>query len=148
MLDTIADTIADTDFDAAYQEILAEHIAGDCPEDCAFCLEDGHKSPIRLGHPASKPPAVAGYRLTFGRHKGKLLSEVPGDYLNWVLKADSSDSKSSRWMHDAKQAIRHFRGETRVSAPPRKKRRGKNKSSRAVKTARRALAKDRLNYKY
>ena len=43
----------------------------------------------------SKPePRTPNSRITFGKHKGKKLSELPTDYIDWLLnKADNLDSE-------------------------------------------------------
>ena len=49
--------------------------------------------------------------LPFGRHRGKLLPDVPSDYLAWLLRA----VKLSRGLRDAVAAELVGRG---VAAPP------------------------------
>ncbi len=78
-------TLTDESFELAYQELLAEHIAGDCPDDCAWCEEEAaEREPLKLDIPGrnAAQPAADGYRFTFGQHKGKLLNEVPDRYLD------------------------------------------------------------------
>ena len=126
------DTLTDTDFDTLYQELLAEHVSGDCPEDCAFCLEDGEKSPLRIGQVPSVEPERSGYQFTFGRHKGKTLREVPADYLDWALNLPCSAEKKDTWLRQAKNAIRRFQGKREVPEPRTKeqKKHRKNNSHR------------------
>lgn len=38
--------------------------------------------------------------MPFGKHKGKMLSQVPGAYLIWLLDNQCSDSKLKRYIND------------------------------------------------
>lgn len=37
-----------------------------------------------INRPAEEPPKPRGWRMTFGKHKGKLLREIPVDYLQFI----------------------------------------------------------------
>ena len=98
--------MTDLEFEAAYQELLAEHISGDCPEDCAFCEED--RQPLVVEGMRPRQPDNHEYRLTFGKHKGKELNQVPRDYLFYVLGLPGKCGKKQAWMRDAKSSIRNY----------------------------------------
>ena len=40
-------------------------------------------------------PELSDYRINFGRHSGKLLTEVPKDYLKWLVVTDLKEPLKS-----------------------------------------------------
>lgn len=42
--------------------------------------------------------------LHFGKHKGKCLSEVPKDYLQWIVEQPAS----SEWFAESQEKIREW----------------------------------------
>lgn len=57
--------------------------------------------------PKREPLFKGGPVLTFGVHKGKRMSEVPKDYLRWILE----QPPDSKWFAEAQDEIRRFIGE-------------------------------------
>lgn len=142
--------LTETEFDQTYQELLAEHVAGDCPVDCAFCEEDrppreidpdeGEPLVVELGLKRRSAQAdetyirtgkLPGYRFTFGKHKGESLAQVPRQYLDWVLLLDASDRPKDLWIRQAKNAIRRYLGEAIIPEPTSKRHRKKNRHRRS-----------------
>ncbi len=44
-----------------------------------------------------KAKSAENFILDFGRHRGKRLSQVPSDYLNWILSSECSDN-TVKWI--------------------------------------------------
>lgn len=57
---------------------LADYLASRKDIDVSFYEDEGAYPPIKAEE----------YRFTFGKHKGELLTEVPKDYLKWLLGTD------------------------------------------------------------
>lgn len=51
----------------------------------AFCRWCGHQLSTSIRNEITTESA-AGFQLPFGKHKGKKLSEIPKDYLEWAIK--------------------------------------------------------------
>jgi hypothetical protein len=41
---------------------------------------------------------IGDYALTFGKHKGRKLKNVPTGYLNWIMRRISSESFVATWL--------------------------------------------------
>lgn len=140
-------TLTDTEFDEAYQELLAAHDTGDCPEECAFCEEDRlplvvELSTKRVPFPATtygktgvKTGQVVDYRLTFGKHKGKVLSQVPLQYLDWILSLDASGKPKDEWIRQAQAAVRRYLNVTPTQYERHEDRKATRKAKRKHKKA-------------
>jgi exodeoxyribonuclease X len=59
--------------------------------------------------------AAAIQRMPFGKHKGKLLTDVPPDYIDWLLRRDIDDD-----LRSALRAARSGSSKTTIRVPKRR----------------------------
>ena len=64
---------------------LADYLAS---RKCLNMAFDDYEFPVEL-------PDLKTYKLTFGKHSGKLLTEVPHDYLKWLITTDVKEPLKS-----------------------------------------------------
>jgi DNA polymerase-3 subunit epsilon len=57
-------------------------------------------------HLLSQPAQIA--RMPFGKHQGKPLSEVPKDYVQWMLKNGAFDKAENKLLRDAFAQLGHI----------------------------------------
>ena len=50
---------------------------------------------VQFSNESIEVPTIDTYRLSFGKHAGKLLSEIPKDYLQWLASTDVKEPLSS-----------------------------------------------------
>jgi exodeoxyribonuclease X len=63
--------------------------------------KDGHQNPTEEMIRVSNSPILIA-RMPFGKHKGQLFSEVPADYLEWLMSTDLDE--------DMDYTVRHHLG--------------------------------------
>lgn len=85
------------------QELNGMYTAEEMPGEYALTLSEPEGSsgaPIVTVTPSLVPadalPAPTGDVITFGKHKGKQWSEVPGDYLEWVWGQGGKDAGKAK----------------------------------------------------
>ena len=79
------------------------------------------ESPLTHPHPpAAMPTPSSPIRLTFGRHKGEMLDDVPTDYIAWALGTLTELPGVVRAEMEAQLEMRSGRGIVRQPQAPRR----------------------------